>query len=381
MAQDTPHRLRVDRATVTQFLDRLDAQNRRTDGIDLRGSERFSYRPETTTIEIAQGEEASAFYATAARNISRGGMGIITGQFVYPGTVCRVSLESPQGTTGWTSGRVVRCRYLIGSPSLHEVGVQFDRPVDVELFADLARVRQILLVDPEPTTRRLFASFLQPFKVELSWATNSLDAATEALTRDFDLLLIDLESHDINAFVVVRELRNAGYLGPVIGMALDSGHDLRKRCHRAGCTGFLRKPITRDALRTLVDSLNHRPVLSTLTNDITMAPLIDQFVAGLRARAKRLSAACEQQDTRTVQRLARSLRGDAGSYGFEEITDAAEHVEILTGLHASMDRLRPAVYELVHMCLLARPAGHEGPSGLYGDPGPFSEDEAPWDLK
>ncbi|MCK4341640.1 MAG: hypothetical protein KAY37_07955 [Phycisphaerae bacterium] len=54
--------------------------------------------------------------------------------------------------------------------------------------------------------------------------------------------------------------------------------------------------------------------------------------------------------------IARKLRADAGSYGFAVITEEAKHVQALVALVVPPARLRPALYDLIHLCLAARPA-------------------------
>lgn len=367
MPQIPPQRLRVDNDTVKRHLDRLDERAGRPRGIDLRVSERYRYRIGQTTLTLAQGDDQVVSQAAAPRNLSREGIGLLTGRFVYPGTPCRVGLRSLYGQDDASRGRVVRCRYLVGSPSLHEVGIRFNRPIDVELFAADAMLVRILLVDESPAMQRLLAGFLEGMNAELTFTTTALDAASAALTQEFDLILLDLESPDTDAFTVTRELRRAGYLGPMVGLAVQTGRTLRARCEEAGCTGYLAKPITRDALRTLVGSLRDEPVLSTLARDVTMAPLIDQFVRGLRGRARKLAIAVEQGNREQVRDVALRLRGDAGSYGFDAISEEAEHVQALAALDVPLPRLRSAVYELIHLCLAARPATSSEETGLSGN--------------
>ena len=370
MPQNPPQRLRVDNDTVKRYLDRLDRSAGRPMGIDLRVSERFNYRIGQTTLALSQGDDQVVSQAAAPRNLSREGIGLLTGQFVYPGTPCRVALRSLYSHDDIAGGRVVRCRYLNGSPGLHEVGIRFNRPIDVELFAADAKVVRILHVDENLQMHRLFETFLEGMNAELTCTTTALDAASAALTQEFDLILLDLESQDTDAFTVTRELRRAGYLGPMVGLAVQTGRTLRARCEEEGCTGYLAKPVTRDALCSLVESLRDEPVLSTLAHDVTMAPLIDQFVRGLRGRARQLALAADSGDRELVRDVALKLRGDAGSYGFDAISEEAEHVQALASLDAPIPRLRSAAYELIHLCLAARPATSSEETG-------FSEHDPP----
>jgi hypothetical protein len=88
-------------------------------------------------------------------------------------------------------------------------------------------------------------------------------------------------------------------------------------------------------------------------------------VGRLRQQARQLSAAFERGESEAVKRIVRTLQGDAGSYGFDPISEEAEHLQVLLELDAPPAQLRGAVYELIHLCRAARPATWE-----TGDPGP-----------
>jgi HPt (histidine-containing phosphotransfer) domain-containing protein len=123
--------------------------------------------------------------------------------------------------------------------------------------------------------------------------------------------------------------------------------------------------MTRETLRGLVASIVSEPVVSALAHDVALTPLIDQFVGRLRQQARQLSAAFERGESEAVKRIVRTLQGDAGSYGFDPISEEAEHLQVLLELDAPPAQLRGAVYELIHLCRAARPATWE-----TGDPGP-----------
>lgn len=356
MSDRSPQPMRVEDRIVTDYLDRLDRKVNRTPRRDSRVDERFSYRARPLTLETIDAEDETTPHAVAARNLSAGGIGVLAGRFVYPGTRCRMTLRSLYNRDDVVLGRVARCRYLVGSASLYEIGVQFRRPVDVGLFAAGANLVRLLLVDESPRMHNLVASFLGSTNVDLICATSALDAAAAALQREFDLILLDLESQSFDAFLVTRELRRGGYLGPIVGLAVQTGPPLREKCAQAGCTGYLSKPLTRAALRGVLDSLNTEPLLSSLAGDASMEPLINEFVLGLPDLAREMSAAFENGDLETVREVARALRADAGSYGFEAITREASQVQTLATLEATPSSLRPALYELIHLCLAARPA-------------------------
>lgn len=58
-----------------------------------------------------------------ARNISCGGLSVMTRRMIHPGTLVTVELPTPTGPPRRLIARVVRCRYV--SELYHEIGVSF----------------------------------------------------------------------------------------------------------------------------------------------------------------------------------------------------------------------------------------------------------------
>lgn len=359
MAAPKPQPLRVPPATLVSYLDRLDRKVVPPRRLEQRAARRYQYRSDPLTLALTRetdDETRTDTFDVAPRNLSRLGAGCLVGQFVYPRTAGVIKLRTLHGATFDVPAQVMHCRYLTGSGALYEAGLRFDHPIDITLYTREAQLIRVLLVDRSSTVRRLMARFVQNLNVELHIQDRAVALHATVKQHDFDLVLLDLEDQDDNAFAVIRALRRAGYYGALVGLAVQTGPLLRQRCTAAGCTGYLRKPITPEALGELIESLRAEPVVSRFAGDPAFAPMIDEFVARLPQKARALSVAFESDRLGEVHRLARELRADAGSYGFDAITDEAEHVQSLVAIDVGSERLRPAVYDLIHLCRAARPA-------------------------
>ena len=73
-----------------------------------------------------------------ARNVSRGGIAIMHDGSVEPGTSCDVVLPTRNAEAIAIRGSVRSCRNV--AVMIHEIGVEFDDPLDAESFAELAIV-------------------------------------------------------------------------------------------------------------------------------------------------------------------------------------------------------------------------------------------------
>jgi CheY-like chemotaxis protein len=346
----------MDQRTVGVWLDRLDSRVRPPRGLDQRLSPRFAYRAETLTLHVCGADETDMPHAVAGRNISRDGVGVLAGQFIYPQSACRVGLSSPFGCTEEVAGHVVRCRYVLGSGSLYDVGVQFDDPIDVARFAPRARHFGVLVFGADAATTELIAGFLRDENTELTSSAEVEEAVAAVAGGGLDLVLIDLDHGPTGGFALTRRLRSDGYVGPVLAMTVQVTADVRNGCAASGCTGYLSKPLYRAQLCELVRALADQPLVSALAHDPALAPLIDQFVAGLRERVAEMSRASQAGDLAELARLVRDLRAQAGSYGFEPISDEAALVQALCAADTPIAQIQPALHNLLDACLRARPA-------------------------
>jgi CheY-like chemotaxis protein len=356
-----------------RWLDRLDCQTRLPAGLDHRMSRRFEYRPQALTLEVPQGDDASVPYAVAGRNISREGIGLLAGQFIYPESACRISLSSPYGSTQIVGGRVARCRYLVGSGSLYEVGVEFESAIDVSLYVPEARRARVLLVGIDTATEELITGFLGTENTTLRCVAAPDDATTAVAQGDADLVLIDLDQPGLDGLGLTRRLRHDGYVGPVVGLTAQAAPEIHEPCAAAGCTGYITKPILREQLRGLVASLADQPLVSSLAGDPALAPLINRFATGLRDRVGEMSRAVQAGDRDAQERIVRDLRAQAGSYGFESISEEAALVHTLITADVPSRSVHAALQRLIDLCLRARPATSPPEVDMTFTPPPFNQ--------
>lgn len=97
-----------------------------------RRSTRHPFRGEMMPFVVMQPGGSVGAYLVLTRNLSSGGLALIHGGYLHPGTKCRMMLATIHGQNVVIGGRVRRCRHIKGS--LHEIGVEFNAPVIPEEF-------------------------------------------------------------------------------------------------------------------------------------------------------------------------------------------------------------------------------------------------------
>ncbi len=124
----------TERQAVVDELDRQDAiasGGRRTEP-------RWKYHvPEGILVHFQHAAAYEFQFRVIPRNISSAGLGLLHGGFVYSGTRCVARLRTIDREFVLAAGVVVHCRCVRGR--IHEVGVKFDEPIDIENFVVLDR--------------------------------------------------------------------------------------------------------------------------------------------------------------------------------------------------------------------------------------------------
>lgn len=357
---DAPERhVRPGAAQIEALLDELDRAGEPLDLKQERRSPRQSHR-ELVRVEFREPGHTTVRYAAYTRNISHSGVGLLVGQFVYPGTRCTVHLVTPGGEWQVVHGTVVRCRYLSGTQQLHEVGIKLDTTINLGAFAaeeDRQRKRRILLADDDVLIHKLVRSFLKVVNAEVTCVTNGAEAVKATENDAFDLVLMDLEMPEMDGYTAASTMRQRGYVQPIVAITACEGDDTRAACIKAGFDDYLTKPIVRETLIRLVTDVARPPLVSSLAEQADMAELINEFVAGLPEKIQKLKEAYAAQDYERLAMVVRQIKGQGSPCGFTLITELAAKAEAAIQNQANQVAIRDALNELIGWCLAAQPVG------------------------
>lgn len=355
MGEET-RKLRKPKEEVREVLNRLDEQSKATSHINVRNNDRYDYRVSSLDLELLQPNGLWQPHLVPTRNLSRNGASLLVGHFIYNGTPARLRLVSVHNHVVVVTGKVARCRYVSGSGTVYELGIQFDSPIDIALFHHGATDTNVLMVDDDPSLHELARRLLKTMNVKIVSALDA-DKAIELVKGErFDLVLMDLELPGTSGIDAVRAIRELGFTKPIIALTGNTSPETRTHCLEAGFTAWATKPFTRESLATIIASTRPEPIVSSMVHDREMVELIDEFVAKLPERVRELEMAFDDADPLALAKQARRMRGEAGCYGFEVITQAAADLEAACTASAEKSARRPKLDQLLRLCLAARPA-------------------------
>ena len=143
--------------------------------------------------------------------------------------------------------------------------------------AETVRLRgvRVLLVEDGSTNRKLITRVLQRAEAEVVSVENGAEGVEIAQQRDFDVILMDMQMPVMDGHTAAARLRQLGCRLPIIALTAHAMGGDEEKCLRAGCSGYLSKPVDSDRLLRIVRSFVPAPArdvaaaLGAATSDAT----------------------------------------------------------------------------------------------------------------
>jgi CheY-like chemotaxis protein len=351
---DAIRTIRLSESQLIAILQRLDELEPAEGAAESRIAKRYRYRVANCVMRMHQpGSAGYVNYSVPTRNIAAGGMGFLHGGFVHKGTRCTAQLMTTRGSLAEIPGTVVRCRYL-GHSTLHEVGIEFDSPIDPGDFVSAAVQTRILLAEDNAAMAKLTTAQLQKLNAQVDHVENGRDAVDHGRKMLYDAILMDIEMPEMDGLEAASQLRKCGYGGVIVALTARDRPEDRDRCLEAGCDLYLAKPYTPADLSGVLESIKRETMTSRFEDDESMTELLVAFVEDVTTKVGELRQACEAKDLKQLEALARILKGGGGSYGFDQITQSAALLEKAVTESASAADVERRTGELISWCLRAR---------------------------
>jgi len=178
-------------------------------------------------------------FLACSRDISEGGMSLLHGGFVHAGSPCVVRVPTLGGPHRDLPGSIVRCALVEGR--IHELGVQFQNPVDTSEFIEPRQTisDEHLLEAPlggavlgtestDEESETLFAHLrTRGASVDLA---STIDHLLERLSsREPDLIVLPPPPEAFAACRMIQRIRAAGFEGPILVILREPEPDLQRR--------------------------------------------------------------------------------------------------------------------------------------------------------
>ncbi|MEM6505831.1 MAG: response regulator [Planctomycetota bacterium] len=313
-----------------------------------------------------------------ARNLSRKGVALVHGRYIYPKSRCEVSLQALNSAWHSVLGTVQHVRHVQGT--IHELGVHFDEPIDLSDFVTMSSeeetrylreladnmpegdeddtvqlANRVLVVDDFASDRKLISHWLTQAGLNVSTAADMRSAIVQVQEQVFDLALVDYLLGADSGVDLIRELRENQFVAPIISISADETEELKAEVTGAGATCFMRKPMDAEALKQTAFELigidassDLSPIFSQHKNDPEMRPLITEFTRSLAGYVEELRDANAQNNYESLELISRQLKGAGNGYGFPTVSETAgELLQSINADDADIDAIRQQASELI----------------------------------
>ncbi len=228
------------------------------------------------------------------------------------------------------------------------------------------RSLRVLIVDDSQTNLLVAAELLKEFDFTVDTACDGAEAVTAASKFKYDVILMDMrmpEMDGLQATKAIRSSERGKAATPIIAFTANAFAEDVKACAEAGMTGFVTKPVKRNALLAAISGVLSDngvigiqdtaviPAISSLirsadpvqeVTDFDPAPLnelvgaigvkrtreaVQLFTNETEGRLLSLRNSQQRIELKTLEREAHSIKGTSATFGFSELSTLAARLE------------------------------------------------------
>lgn len=200
-------------------------------------------------------------------------------------------------------------------------------------LVDIPRLdAHILCVDDNEDNLQLVAYLVQRTGAKISLAQSAKQALELVDSKDFDLILMDMQMPEMDGIQATKRILEGGFAKPIVMLTANVDKQSQQKVINAGASGHFGKPINTalfyQMLSTYLSHQESAPAHKPDNMPSEFEQLIVQYRKSFYGKIDTIQQALEQQDWQGLKEQMHKIKGSAGSYGFDQISQLALDVEV-----------------------------------------------------
>jgi signal transduction histidine kinase/HPt (histidine-containing phosphotransfer) domain-containing protein/ActR/RegA family two-component response regulator len=268
--------------------------------------------------------------SSITRNFGGTGLGLFITKSMVELMGGEVELESTLGKGSKFCVTIVCQKYEGECYSILNRGIIVPKPLVIPML-----VGNILLVEDTEVNQQLITFNLEQTGAQVDLAVNGLEGLQKALTVQYDLVLMDIQMPVMDGKEAMKSLLQLGVSTPIYALTANVMPSDILEYTAIGFTGALSKPLVLEKLYTVLSQ--HLSVSDRKDNNKLQGPklfiadpkLRKPFYAELAKQHTELTKHIHNLDYANLIKNVHIIKGSAGSFGYEDLTNLAAHALLL----------------------------------------------------
>jgi signal transduction histidine kinase/CheY-like chemotaxis protein len=268
--------------------------------------------------------------SSITRNFGGTGLGLFITKSMVELMGGEVELESTLGKGSKFCVTIVCQKYEGECYSILNRGIIVPKPLVIPSL-----VGNILLVEDTEVNQQLITFNLEQTGAQVDLAVNGLEGLQKALTVQYDLVLMDIQMPVMDGKEAMKSLLQLGVSTPIYALTANVMPSDILEYTAIGFTGALSKPLVLEKLYTVLSQ--HLSVSGHKDNNKLQGPKLfiadpkfrKPFYAELAKQHTELTKHIHNLDYANLIKNVHIIKGSAGSFGYEDLTNLAAHALLL----------------------------------------------------
>jgi CheY-like chemotaxis protein len=224
-------------------------------------------------------------------------------------------------------------------------------------------VRRVLVAEDNPVNQRVAVKMLEKLGCRADVVADGNEALEAVLRVPYDIVFMDCQMPEMDGFeatVRIRRLPGGSGKTPIVAMTANALRGDREKCIAFGMNDYLSKPVTQEALGTILkkwnllkspgdrssagsgddvlshpeecidpDKIEELKELACGADSDWLEGLIHQFLADSSLRLEKLRGACASGEAKAVEDVAHALKGSSATMGATVVQRIAERLQLM----------------------------------------------------